>query len=102
MAKLYMYGSAAQPSRSPLASAINDAPEASGTKPNLLHVLEQEVLDLVAVAKLLKVHPKTVRQLAQAGKIPAFRLGKLWRFSRSGVHEWVASHGYNRCTVCAA
>lgn len=64
--------------------------------------MQGEVLNLNDVANLLRVHPKTVRQLAQAGKIPGFRLGRLWRFSRCKVQEWVDSHSYNQPAVCVA
>jgi len=47
------------------------------------------VLDLTQVAELLDAHPKTVRLMAQAGKIPAFRVGRLWRFSATRIYEWI-------------
>jgi excisionase family DNA binding protein len=37
------------------------------------------------VAKLLKLHLKTIYKLAAAGEIPARRVGRSWRFSRSEV-----------------
>jgi excisionase family DNA binding protein len=47
------------------------------------------VLNLEQVAAILDVHPKTVRLMAVAGKIPAFRAGSLWRFSARRIHEWI-------------
>ena len=47
------------------------------------------VLDLNDVADLLHAHPKTIRLMAQAGRIPGFRVGRLWRFSASRIHAWI-------------
>jgi len=59
--------------------------------------VDKKVLDLNEVAALLDAHPKTVRLMAQAGKIPAFRVGRLWRFSAQRIHEWI-----NAATYCHA
>lgn len=53
-----------------------------------LHELP-EVLDLSDVAALLRVHQKTVRLMAIAGDIPAFRAGRLWRFKKSKIERWL-------------
>jgi excisionase family DNA binding protein len=48
-----------------------------------------KVLKLTQAAEVLQCHPKTLRLMAQAGKIPARRVGKLWRFSADRLREWV-------------
>lgn len=48
-----------------------------------------KVLKLTQAAEVLQCHPKTLRLIAQAGKIPARRVGKLWRFSADRLREWV-------------
>ena len=53
-----------------------------------LHELP-DILDLRDVADLLRVHQKTVRLMAIEGKIPAFRAGRLWRFKKSKIEEWL-------------
>jgi excisionase family DNA binding protein len=40
-------------------------------------------------AVFLKVTPKTVRLWAAAGKLPAFKLGRLWRFDEVLLRDWV-------------
>ena len=45
-------------------------------------------LDPVGVAKLLQVPERTVRYLAQRGEIPAFRVGRVWRFSAEAIRVW--------------
>jgi excisionase family DNA binding protein len=48
-----------------------------------------DVLDLHDVADLLRVHQKTVRLMAIDGKIPAFRAGRLWRFKKTRIEEFL-------------
>jgi excisionase family DNA binding protein len=48
-----------------------------------------KVLKLTQAAEVLQCHPKTLRLMAQAGKIPARRVGKLGRFSADRLREWV-------------
>jgi excisionase family DNA binding protein len=45
----------------------------------------EEILTNQEVADLLKLHPKTVNKLAIAGKLPAYRIGRQWRFRKSEV-----------------
>jgi hypothetical protein len=35
----------------------------------------------------------TVTRLAQAGKIPSMRIGKLWRFRASQLDTWLSAQG---------
>jgi len=51
--------------------------------------IEDDVIDAVAVAKLLKIHPVTVRLKAAAGEIPGRQIGNRWRFSRTRLIEWL-------------
>jgi excisionase family DNA binding protein len=48
-------------------------------------------LTLEEVAEKLRVHPKTVRLMALRGEIPAFQVGRLWRFSAAKIENWI--HG---------
>jgi len=45
----------------------------------------EEILTNREVADLLKLHPKTVNKLAISGKLPAYRIGRQWRFRKSEV-----------------
>lgn len=47
------------------------------------------VLNLREAAAILHCHPKTLRLMAKAKKIPARRVGKLWRFSEHRLREWL-------------
>jgi excisionase family DNA binding protein len=47
------------------------------------------VLNLKEAAAVLHCHPKTLRLMARAHKIPAVRVGKLWRFSKERIKDWL-------------
>jgi len=47
-----------------------------------------EILTVADVAEYLKVHPSTIYKLLKARKLPAFRMGSDWRFSRNQIDEW--------------
>jgi excisionase family DNA binding protein len=49
----------------------------------------ERFLDSRQAAALLQIHPKTLQRLARKGEIRAMRVGKLWRFRASDLHEWV-------------
>jgi len=36
------------------------------------------------------LHPKTVQRMARRGEIPAFRIGRYWRFRASELDRWLA------------
>lgn len=48
-----------------------------------------EIFTLDDVAAYLKVGKRTVYRLAAAKKIPAFKVGGTWRFSRADIDTWI-------------
>ena len=48
-----------------------------------------EIFTLDDVATYLKVGKRTVYRLAAAKKIPAFKVGGSWRFSRADIDTWI-------------
>lgn len=48
-----------------------------------------EIFTLDEVANYLKVGKRTVYRLAAAKKIPAFKVGGSWRFSRAEIDCWI-------------
>lgn len=57
---------------------------------------EPAIMTLQEVAELLRVHQSTVHHLVRAGKIPAFTVGRIWRFRRSEVERWIdKQHPYD-------
>ncbi len=47
------------------------------------------IFTLDEVASYLKVGKRTVYRLAGAKKIPAFKVGGTWRFSRADIDNWI-------------
>ena len=46
-----------------------------------------EILDVSQVADLLRVSIQTVYNQVKAGKLPAVKIGREWRFTRSAVMQ---------------
>ncbi len=40
------------------------------------------------VAKVLRLHPYTVRRLCREKRVPAFKFGGQWRFRRDEIDAW--------------
>lgn len=52
-----------------------------------------EIITPSQVAKLLKIHVKTVYRLAREGAITGTRIGRSWRFSKGQVMALVLNQG---------
>ena len=48
----------------------------------------KKVLNVREVAKCLGVHPITIYNHLKRNIIPAFRMGKSWRFNRESIDKW--------------
>lgn len=50
---------------------------------------------------LLQVDRSTIYRMAEAGQLPAVKVGKQWRFPAAGVNNWLASQGVAPATGTA-
>ena len=50
-----------------------------------------ETLTPNELSKILKLHPFTVARLARERKIPAFKVGGVWRVRKDQFEKWIAS-----------
>jgi PTS system nitrogen regulatory IIA component len=50
---------------------------------------EREVIDGNEAARLLSIHPVTLAEMAREGRIPAFKVGRVWRYRRSSLQRWM-------------
>lgn len=50
---------------------------------------EGEILTIKQVAEYLKVTERTIYRLAAVKKVPAFKVGGTWRFSRAEIDQWI-------------
>jgi excisionase family DNA binding protein len=49
----------------------------------------EPLLDTEEAARLLRMHPRTLRSKARRGSIPAVQVGKRWRFRASTLDRWL-------------
>lgn len=43
------------------------------------------------ISDLFKIPVRTVHHLARTGKIPALKVGRLWRFKEQDINRWIES-----------
>lgn len=53
-----------------------------------METIEKEMMTAEEVARYLRLAEATVYKLAQAGRIPAAKIGRAWRFRRDLLDEW--------------
>jgi excisionase family DNA binding protein len=49
----------------------------------------EPLLDVAEAARLLRIHPKTLRLKAGHGIIPGIQIGRVWRFRASTLNRWL-------------
>lgn len=52
-------------------------------------ITQRTVMNIKEVADYLSVHTSTVYKYAQRGRIPAFKIGSDWRFSKKHIDQWI-------------
>ncbi|MCF6219220.1 MAG: helix-turn-helix domain-containing protein [Gammaproteobacteria bacterium] len=52
--------------------------------------MNTEIMTIKEVAEYLKLTEKTAYRLAAEGKIPGFKVGGSWRFTRGEIDAWIA------------
>jgi len=50
---------------------------------------QRGILTIPEVASYLSISERTVYRLVGDGKIPAFKVGGAWRFSKSNINTWI-------------
>ena len=48
-----------------------------------------EVMTVSEVSEFLRLGESTIYRLAKDGRIPARKVGGMWRFSRESLNEWL-------------
>jgi len=49
-----------------------------------------EIMTTKEMAKYLRLHSITISKLSKEGKIPAIQIGRVWRFDKEAIDEWIA------------
>lgn len=60
---------------------------------------DSDVLNAKEAAEYLKAHVETVRRMARRGEIPAFKVGKDWRFHKEALRRWSEGQQHNSAGV---
>ena len=55
--------------------------------------MSERWLSVVEIAEHLGVSKETIYRWLEKGKIPAHRVGKLWKFKTNEVDEWITNGG---------
>ncbi len=45
------------------------------------------------VARYLRVHDVTIYRMIHRGRLPAVRIGRVWRFHKDHIDRWLTSNG---------
>jgi excisionase family DNA binding protein len=61
-----------------------------------------DILMIKDVAEYLKVTERTIYRLAAAKKIPAFKVGGSWRFSKTDIDRWIQQQSSTALEVATA
>ena len=59
-------------------------------------MIEETFLTTEEVLEYLQINLRTVYRLIKAGKIPAVRVGRQWRFRKRDIDAWLDSQGARR------
>ena len=51
----------------------------------------QKWLTLEQIAEYLQMSTSSIYKMAQDGKIPAYKVGRQWRFKKEDVDRWVTN-----------
>lgn len=51
---------------------------------------DEKLLTVDEVAQILRVLPKTVRSLLKEGKLPGFKVGRVWRIPEKSLRAYIS------------
>jgi len=50
---------------------------------------EEVIFGIDELCIYLRIKPITLYKMASSGRIPAFKVGSLWRFRKATIDEWI-------------
>jgi len=79
------------------ASLISESFDHSGTVPTVTTLKDHtgdsilaQIMTTRELADYLRLHQITICKLSKEGKIPSIRIGRVWRFDKEVIDEWIA------------
>ena len=58
-------------------------------------LLDEKLLNLKQIAEYLQISTSSIYSLVQNDKIPAYKLGRQWRFKRKEIDNWLENNSGN-------
>jgi excisionase family DNA binding protein len=55
--------------------------------------MDDKLLTADDLAAYLQIHRKTVYRMLRRTRLPCYRVGNQWRFSKQKIDEWLAEEG---------
>lgn len=52
-----------------------------------------KILTVEELARYLNVHRITIYRLLKSGRLPGFKIGRVWRFDSDQVDQWIRENG---------
>ena len=59
-------------------------------KKDVKEIAMPQIMTTKELAKYLKLHEITICKYAAEGKIPAIRIGRVWRFDKEAIDKWIS------------
>jgi len=54
-----------------------------------------DILDTESAAALLRMEPRTIKEWARDGKLPATKVGRRWLYSRAQLMRWIEGRAHD-------
>lgn len=64
-----------------------EAPPINSTQ-GMAQAQSDQIFTIKELSEHLRVHPTTIYRLLRQGRLPGFRVGSNWRFSREAIEQW--------------
>jgi len=64
---------------------------AASQEPSIVMGICEGLLTLKEAASLLRIHPKTLQNMAIRGEVPSIKILRGWRFRESDLQRWINS-----------
>jgi excisionase family DNA binding protein len=68
---------------------ISENPSDKSKYKNIEECVMPKIMTTKEIAKYLKLHEITICKYAAEGKIPAIRIGRVWRFDKDAIDRWI-------------
>ncbi len=60
----------------------------------------EPILTSQQVGEILGMNYKVIERMARRGVLPAFKVGKFWRYRESDIERWISSQLQSACQPC--